>query len=325
MESAGKNTLEEKSSDVMREQSEEMSANTLLSPAYNTVAAKVFNHLDIESFLACRMVCQAWRASVNTYSPVWKRIRKATLPMPASLGLMNLCEILLEKGRDVNYVHPILEKTALQSASRNGHLRIVNLLIANNADINMNTSEDGLFCNTALNLAAGQGHVEIVRVLHSNGADVNVGSVTYAAFKCRNEMMKTLLSLGADINGVIASTGKTSLLSAVAVGRMNSVKLLLENGAAAEQGNPKPLCIATVGGYLDIVEVLLDAGADVNTTTPTGLTVLHVAASEGYTAIVEALCDRGADRHKKTANGVTALQMASANQHFDIVAFLQNE
>jgi ankyrin repeat protein len=48
------------------------------------------------------------------------------------------------------------------------------------------------------------------------------------------------------------------------------------------------------GGSIEIVEALLEAGADVGAKDHKNQTVLHLAAKEGYTEIVEMLLKGGA-------------------------------
>ena len=46
--------------------------NLVLSKAYRPVAAKILQQWDLESFLACRLVCKDWREMVNLHRPKWK-------------------------------------------------------------------------------------------------------------------------------------------------------------------------------------------------------------------------------------------------------------
>lgn len=55
-----------------------------------------------------------------------------------------------------------------------------------------------------------------------------------------------------------------------------------------EEGNPL-LWLATKRGHQEVVETLLEAGADVNAVAPNGFTALHRSASEGFQGITEAL------------------------------------
>ena len=54
---------------------------------------------------------------------------------------------------------------------------------------------------------------------------------------------------------------------------------------------------ATEGGRLEMVRLLLDASADMNSETTDSLTPLHLAAQEGYLEIARLLLDAGADKN----------------------------
>ena len=47
-------------------------------------------------------------------------------------------------------------------------------------------------------------------------------------------------------------------------------------------------------GYLDMVTLLLQYGADINATTSTGMTALSHAAYRGHLNIIKLLCDNKA-------------------------------
>jgi ankyrin repeat protein len=69
------------------------------------------------------------------------------------------------------------------------------------------------------------------------------------------------------------------------------------------------LHMASRHGHFDIVHLLIDHGADVNTKMG-HLTALHLASHYGYFDIVKALLERGANVHERTEAGQTPLPMA---------------
>jgi ankyrin repeat protein len=76
-------------------------------------------------------------------------------------------------------------------------------------------------------------------------------------------------------------------------------------------------------GDAKMVRELLAAGADANYTKDgDGRTALHKAARWGYLEIVQALVDAGADVQKRRMDGCTALIMAASNGHLEVVKAL---
>ncbi|KAL9040923.1 MAG: hypothetical protein Q9214_004294, partial [Letrouitia sp. 1 TL-2023] len=79
---------------------------------------------------------------------------------------------------------------------------------------------------------------------------------------------------------------------------------------------------ASCGGHQDIVQVLLDKGADVNAQGRYYGNALHAASYEGYRDIIRILLDKGADVNAKGGEYGNALQVASYRGHQNIVQLL---
>jgi len=72
------------------------------------------------------------------------------------------------------------------------------------------------------------------------------------------------------------------------------------------------------------VQVLLDAGADVNAVNEADFTALHGAAFRGLNEVIQILVDRGADLNARDFRGRTAFRMAEgAKQSFQFQAYPQ--
>lgn len=100
------------------------------------------------------------------------------------------------------------------------------------------------------------------------------------------------------------------------------MKLLLDNKAdvntkAATVDSRTALQTAVEGGYIEIVKLLLDYGADVDD-IDNGRTALQTTAESGYTNIVKLLLDNGTNVNN-VGNGRTALQTAAGSGYIDIV------
>jgi ankyrin repeat protein len=81
------------------------------------------------------------------------------------------------------------------------------------------------------------------------------------------------------------------LFDAVQGGHLHIVRLLVEAGArkdaVAEHDGSTPLCLAAELNRLDIVQFLLERGADKDHATHDGLTPLHFAAKNGHFRMVK--------------------------------------
>ncbi|KAE8553411.1 hypothetical protein EYB25_004793 [Talaromyces marneffei] len=155
--------------------------------------------------------------------------------------------------------------------------------------------------------------------------DPKMKSLHLAAFNghpeilCRVDVNKT----GA-IDQVDGS-GMTSLQWACERGHIEIVQLLLEKGGdvnaeGGEYGNA--LQAAAQGGYLDIVRLLLEKGADVNAEGGEYGNALQAAAQGGYLDIVRLLLEEGADVNAEGGEHGNALQAAAQGGYLDIVRLL---
>ena len=101
-------------------------------------------------------------------------------------------------------------------------------------------------------------------------------------------------------------------------GQLEVVRLLLEAGAdkdlAAEDGNTA-LQEASWRGHLAVVRELLAAGADKNVVWQDSLTALHWASASGHSEVVRELVEAGADKNAVAHNGTTSLIAASVEGH----------
>lgn len=126
-----------------------------------------------------------------------------------------------------------------------------------------------------------------------------------------------------------------TFIKAVQQNRVNDVRDILES-LTPEQSiqliNEKinnalrrnALMVASFEGHLDIVQLLLDNGAEVNDVDSTGMTALMLAAERGHLEIVKLLLSKGANIYNKTAVGQpqNALEIARQNGHIDVAEVL---
>ena len=83
-----------------------------------------------------------------------------------------------------------------------------------------------------------------------------------------------------------------------------------------------PLHLAAYFGQKDIVELLIDKGADINTKNNNGSTPLHLAARFGQKDVVELLLTKGADFKVQNNDSRTAIRLAKENGHPEVFELL---
>ena len=149
------------------------------------------------------------------------------LIMASLNGHCDVVSLLLEDGAAVNAVDGE-GWTALMSAAHNGHCDIVKVLIDYSAVVNA-AGRKGF---TALMAASNNGQCAVVRLLLESGADVNAGKMNYWS---RGEITSKLVYLGTedeDVESVVRQgDGSTPLLFACGSNHWGVVEVLLDAGA----------------------------------------------------------------------------------------------
>jgi ankyrin repeat protein len=116
-----------------------------------------------------------------------------------------------------------------------------------------------------------------------------------------------------------------------ALGRLQNVVKLIKLGRQhvdLDAPDPKTsrtaLYLAAEKGYIDIINALITAGANVNVTAPqsNNRTPLHIACKSGHVEVAEALLDAGADMELRTSLGYTAMHLAALNNRPKIAKLL---
>lgn len=210
---------------------------------------------------------------------------------------------LLSRGADVNAmgknIFGVDNITPLSLAASDGDTEIVRLLLEKGANVNFRHPLGG---GTPLTDAAMPGHTEIVRLLLEKGADINAKdeymgytALMNAAFAGRTETMRLLVEKGAGVNDK-AGDGSTPLHIALILCRTETVKLLLEKGAdvnAKDNNGSTPLMFA-ITCPTEIAKLLIKKGADVNAKNNYGSTVLYQAELNADSDMIEFLRQSGA-------------------------------
>jgi ankyrin repeat protein len=187
--------------------------------------------------------------------------------------------------------------TALMLASKNGYLIIVEALLLKHAS---NINATTISGRSALHYAVQNNQSHIVDVLLANGAEINrlfqgVTPLYLAIKKAHFETVNMLLAYHADVNILCDpdtdDTKCTVLYIAVQNGYLDVVTKLLASGAnvnVADDCGGTPLYYAATLGNIAIVNELLAHGADIDIICY-GKTAYIVAEEKNYVDVAHAI------------------------------------
>lgn len=117
----------------------------------------------------------------------------------------------------------------------------------------------------------------------------------------------------------------TSLWAASTGGYLDIVRLLVERGAEVNKPTltqSTPLRGASFHGHLEVMKYLLAHGAEINTPNCIGQSPLCIAAMRGQLDAVEYLVENGANVNQTTINGYSVMHLAATKGRVDIVRYL---
>ena len=160
---------------------------------------------------------------------------------------------------------------------------------------------------TPLLVATHHNNVSVARVLIEAGANVNAkdsindSPYLYAGARGHNEILALTLQHGADLTST-NRYGGTALIPAAERGHVHTVDMLIQAGVKVDHINRlhwTALLEAIILGnggraHTEIVQLLLNAGADPNLADGDGVTPLQHARRRGYAQIEQLLTKAGA-------------------------------
>lgn len=204
---------------------------------------------------------------------------------------LETAQFLFEKGANINAEdHEIM--TPLHYACIGGHFRVADFLIKNGANVHAVDIKK----RTPMHLACSHGHYEIATLLNDNNADVNAKNYqncTPLHFACHSghlNVVELLVNRGAIINTQTAR--KFTPLQAACQKNENFftiVKFLIAKGALINTkncSNTTPLHTACHGGNINTVKLLIDNGADIYAVDDQGFSSIDFALQDNHADII---------------------------------------
>ena len=148
-----------------------------------------------------------------------------------------------------------------------------------------------------------------------------------AAYAGDLKQIKELIAKGASVTSPNAMGG-IALHAAAVTGHIEILNALLDAGADPHSLDVSGANSLNLGaGYLEVVKVMLQRGADINNQSVIQgkkvLTALMAAASDGNLEVTKFLLSKGADPKIKTWSGKTALDLAIKKNHTLVVEELK--
>ena len=272
----------------------------------------------------------------NRNSQSWADKHGASaLHLATHFGLDKIVTQLLQKGADPN-AKDSNGATPLILAAQTGNAVVARALVQEGVSINATDNIGG----TALHRAANLDNVKVVELLlKQDGIDINMpharwnhhSALMLAAESGYVDVIHEFLPLPQlDIEQEATDPrGQSALMRAAACGHDDAVRLLLShpkiNINHQDRHGYTSLILSAQHGDIDVVQVLLDKGADPEVTeTPGGGdgTALNRAIDYNNVSVVQLLVERGANVHHKDIFDRGMLHSAAVNGREEILRIL---
>ena len=241
-------------------------------------------------------------------------------------ALMRACEerhedaiyILLKAGSDTNISNNSDETCLMYAADRECSKEVLQALIDHGANVNAKDKDN----HTALIMACAKRHEDAIRVLLKAGSDTNIAEINGSTclmgavtVDCSKDALQAIIDHGADVNAT-HKDNQTALMACVHR-HVDAIHVLLEAGSdtnvADNHGETCLMHAANSDCSKEVLQTIIDHGADVNATNSIKLTELMMACEEKHVDAIHLLLNAGADTNITDNYGQTCLMHATIN------------
>lgn len=231
-----------------------------------------------------------------------------------------MLELFLYDDIDLEATYGREERTLLMYAVENGNISLVNFLLKKNAK----TEARDLSGKTALMTAAISGMANIVEALILHGANIEardflgLTALMTASEKGQTEVVAMLIQYGVNVNAI--SYGIRTV--------QNGFAVIQHHGANIDPIHSQVLSTAliraTINGYIKIVKLLLENGAEASIIDCCGMSAGVYAVRNGRMAIVELFLEKGMNLDQRDEHNKTPIMNALDNnmkKKFTFIAY----
>lgn len=239
---------------------------------------------------------------------------RSLLHVNAINGNCHITRRLLQAGCYVNSINCVGD-TPLHEAISHHNIKIASQLIRYGANVRVkNGNGDTPLHFAVVNLS----HVQLAKEIIRNGARINSPNIYgmsafHFAVEAKNvEIVRYLISLDVVVNSKNCKV--SALHMAAGANSLTLVNMLLNAGADVNHRDVNdctPIQCAVYTGNLEMVKTFLKAGANIDNQNKIGATALHNAIMCNNEEIILLLLSRGASVNVKTQDGDTPLHWAS--------------
>ncbi|XP_070479446.1 ankyrin repeat and death domain-containing protein 1A isoform X2 [Equus przewalskii] len=241
----------------------------------------------------------------------------------AQKGHVPVLAFIMEDLEDVALDHADkLGRTAFHRAAEHGQLDALDFLVGSGCDHSVK-DKDG---NTALHLAAARGHLAVLQRLVDIRLDLDernaegLTALHAAAEGIHPDCVRLLLGAGSNVN-TLTQKKQSCLHYAALSGSEDVARALIHAGGCtnvADHG-ASPVHLAVRHNFPALVQLLIDAGSDLDATDNRQQTPLHLAAEHAWQDIAEMLLVAGVNLNLRDKQGKTALAVAARSNHVSLV------